>query len=86
MTRLRFTYCEGCYVTSKLVAGKNMVEVMVMPITNSNKALFYKDGSLDAFKVLTKDSLTGLKKLVKKELKSLGVKFNDEIRPRLKRR
>lgn len=87
MTRLRFTQCEGVLLTNKMLAGKNMVEVMIMQGQgNSQNALFYRDGSIDAFKKITKDNLAGLKKLVKKELKSLGVQFNDEVRPKLKRR
>ena len=85
MTRLRFNRCEGVLLTNKIVAGKNMLEVMIMAGPgNSQNALFYKDGSIDAFKKITDNNLTKLKKLVKKELKTLGVKFEDEVRPRLK--
>lgn len=88
MTRLRYKHCEGVLITDKMVAGKDLVDVMIMHHSPNGlpNAGIYKNGSDRAFKHIESDSLTKLKKVVKKELVKLGVQFNDEVRPRLKRR
>ena len=84
MTRVKYTYCEGCYVTPKMVAKSDIIEVM--NIISQIKALFYKNHATNAFNTLDADNLTKLKKLVKMELKNLGVLFDDEVRPNLRKK
>lgn len=89
MTRVRYKYIEGVFITNKMVAGKNLIDVMIMPAhayKSYNEAIFYKNSNKDGFKVIKDNSSDKLKKMVKKELKKLGVNFNDEVRPGLKRR
>jgi hypothetical protein len=84
MTRIRYKYCEGVWITEKMIAGKDLIEVMIMPITNTFQAIFYRNASKLSFSVIEHKNLTTLKKYVKNELKNLGVNFEDEIRSNLK--
>ncbi len=88
MTRIHYTYCEGLWITKPMVAGSDLIEVYIMPGSNRGNykhyALFYKNKSMTSFHSVEHKNLTTLKKLVKNELKDLGVVFGDEVRPNLR--
>jgi hypothetical protein len=87
MTRIKYNYCEGLWITGKMVAGPDLIEVYIIPgSTRGNykhMALFYKNGSMTSFDTIEHKNLTTLKKQVKNSLKGLGVNFEDEVRSNL---
>jgi hypothetical protein len=90
MTRIHYIYCEGLWITKPMVAGSDLIEVYIMPGSNRGNykhiALFYKNKGMNSFHSIEHKNLTTLKKLVKKELKGLGVNFQDEVRPNLRKK
>jgi hypothetical protein len=75
-------------ITGEMVAGSDLLEVYIIPgSTRGNykhRALFYKNNGMNSFHSIEHKNLTSLKKMVKNLLKSYGVIFQDEVRPRLK--
>jgi hypothetical protein len=88
MTRIHYTYCEGLWITKPVVAGSDLIEVYIMPGSNRGNykhiALFYRNKGMSSFHSIEHKNLTTLKKLVKNELKGLGVIFGHEVRSNLR--
>ena len=78
MIRLRYKKEEDKLVTDQITVGENNLSATIFTTTFPYKATIYMNSEE---KVSTEDSsLAGIKKLVKSQLKELGVKFNDEVR------
>lgn len=77
-TRIRYTKQEnGIMVSKEMLAKEAMVIALIDPVTMSFK-IKTKDGTVLGQGAATK--MAYVQKMIKKELKELGVKFFDEVR------
>lgn len=77
-TRLRFTkQSNGIMVSKEMLAKEAIVIVLIDPVTMSFK-IRTKEGAVLGQGAATK--LAYVQKMIKKELKVMGVKFYDEVR------
>ena len=70
---------SGLLISKPILAVHDMVTVSLNP---STMTMTVANSSNEVVRSGTSKTLAGLKMLAKKELKSLGVVFSDEIRPR----
>lgn len=86
MTRIRwFKNNEGLLETPIIPLGNNTVQAFIDPSQHPFKASVRL--IQDSFNVQelthSHENINGLKKLVKDQFKLMGVKFDDEVRPRM---
>lgn len=81
MTRIRYKLGHLGYFTDPMLAKDTVVFALIKP---NGTAEIIEVETKKAITVFSSKSNAVLKKLVKRELIDIGVKFDSEVRPRLK--
>jgi hypothetical protein len=79
MTRIRYTNVEGVLISKPVIAG---TEVLTVFIDLNNLTMDIRSANNQTVTNGNAATVAKLKGMAKKELKSLGVIFNDEVRRR----